>query len=62
MDDDASLFSSLDTFTENKIYVVDKFAFSIIGHGDITCQHGRIIDIYHVPSLSVKLLSISQLA
>ena len=58
---EASLFSSLDTSTKNKIYVVDNFALDITSHGDATWLHGWIIDVYHVPSLSVNLLSISQL-
>lgn len=61
MDKDASLLSSLDATTENKIYVDDNFALDITGHGDIPCRHGWIIDVYHVPSLSVNLLFISQL-
>ena len=60
MDSDASLFSSLDTSTENKIYVEDKFTIDIVGHGDIACRHSRIVNVYHVPSISENLLSISQ--
>ena len=58
---DASLFSSLDTTTENKIYLVDDFALDIVGHGDIPFRYGRIVNVYHVPSLNANLLSISQL-
>ena len=58
---DASLLSSLDMATEKKIYVDDDFALDIIAHGEILCRHGWIIDVYHVPSLSANILSISQL-
>ena len=57
---DASLFSSSNVSTKNNIYVDDGFALDIIGHGDINCQHGQIVDVYHVPNLSVYLLFISQ--
>lgn len=59
---DASLFSSFDTTTAKNIYVEDDFALDTIGHGDVSCRHGQIIDMFHVPSLSANLLSISQLA
>ena len=58
---DASVFSSSDIVAEKKTYVVDDFSLDLIDHGDVTCQLGWIIDIYHVPSLSTNLLSISQL-
>lgn len=57
---DASLLSS-DVSTENKIYVADNFGFYITGHGDVSCQHGRIVDVYHVPHLSAKFLFVCQL-
>ena len=37
MANDASLFSSLDTIAEKKIYVEDEFVLDIAGHGDISC-------------------------
>ena len=58
---DASLFSSLDNTVEKKIYVVDDFALITTSHGDVTCRHGRIVDMFHVPSLNMNLLLISQL-
>ena len=58
---DDSLFSSLDTTIEKKIYVVDGFSLGIVGHGDFACEHGRIIKVYHVPSLSMNMLFVSQL-
>ena len=57
---DASLFSSMDTYTEKKIYVVDSFSIDITRHGEITYQHGQIVNMYHVPSLSENLLLVSQ--
>ena len=60
MDKDASLSSSLGVATKNKIYVDDDFALDITANGDIPCQHGWIVDVYHVPSLSGNL-SFSQL-
>jgi hypothetical protein len=44
-----------------KIYVVDDFTLDIVGHGDVPCRHGKIVDIYHVPNLSENLLLVSQL-
>lgn len=58
---DDSLFSSLDTTIENKIYVANDFALDIVGHGDVTCRRGQVVNVFHVPSLSVNLLSVSQL-
>lgn len=37
MEKDASLFSSLDTTVEKKIYVADEFSLDIARHGDIPC-------------------------
>ena len=56
-----SLSSSLDATIEKKIYVDDDFALDIDGHGDISYRHCHIVNVYHVPSLSENLLSISQL-
>ena len=61
MDKDDSLFSSLDTIVENKIYVGDDFALDISNHNDVSCWCGWIIDVFHVPSLNVNLLLVSQL-
>ena len=58
---DASLLSSLDVSNEKKIYVSNNFALNIVGQDDISCQHGQIVDVYHVPSLSANILFISQL-
>jgi len=52
---------SLDEAKERKIYVDDDFSLDIFGHGDVTHQHGRIDDIYHVPNLNSNLLSIAWL-
>ena len=58
---DASLFSSLDSTLEKKIYVVDDFGFDIDGHAEVTCRCGQIIDMFHVYCISINQLSISQL-
>jgi hypothetical protein len=58
---DASLFTWLDEAKERKIYVVDDFSLDVVGQGDVTCRHGKIVDIYHVPNLSANLLFVSQL-
>ena len=61
MSKDVSLFSSLSGVHEEKIYVVDDYTLSVTGSGDVECQHGQISNVYHVPSLSANLLSVSQL-
>lgn len=61
MDKDGSLLSPFDNVVENKIFVAGNFALNIVGHGDIACRHGWIINVFHVPSLSANLLSGSQL-
>jgi hypothetical protein len=58
---DDSLFTSLDQTVEINIYVVDDFSLNITGCSDVLYQHGRIFYVYHVPNISPKLLSISQL-
>lgn len=58
---DASLFSSLGKYVEQKINVSNNFSLDIGGYGGIPCQHSNIVNVYHVPSLSANLLSISQL-
>ena len=54
-------FFSVDTSTENNIYVADEFALEIVGHGDVTCLHVQIIDVFHDPNLSMNLFSFLQL-
>ena len=41
--------------------MIDNYSLDIIGRGDIPCQHGRVVDVYHVPSLNVNLLLVSKL-
>jgi hypothetical protein len=60
MDKDASLFTSLNEAKERKIYVVDDFSLNIVGQGDVSCRHGRIVNVYHVPNLSANMF-VSQL-
>lgn len=55
------MFTSLDFALENKTYVVDDLGLYIIGHGNVAFQWGWIVDVFHVPCLSVNLLSVSQL-
>jgi hypothetical protein len=43
------------------IYVVDDFSLDIVGQGDVSCRHGKIVDVYHVPNLSANMLFVSQL-
>jgi hypothetical protein len=59
MDKDGSLFTSLDEAKERKIYVTDGIYLHVVGHGDVTYRHGRIVDVYHVPNLNSNILSIS---
>jgi hypothetical protein len=61
MDKDASLFTSLDKSTEKNIYVINDFYLKIVGCGDIPCQHGKIVHVYHVSNLSSNLVLVSQL-
>ena len=61
MVEDPSLFSSLEFALENTIFLADDFALDITGHGGVICQHGWIVDVFHVPSVSANLLSFSQL-
>ena len=58
---DASLFSSLDKDDEYNIPLTDDFALDIVRHGDVPCQHGKSLNVYHVPSLSTNILLVSQL-
>jgi hypothetical protein len=61
MDKDASLFMRLNKAKESKIYVVDDFSLDVVGQGDVSCRHGKIVDVYHVPNLSANLLFVAQL-
>jgi hypothetical protein len=62
MDKDASLFTWLYEAKERKIYVVDDFAMDVVGQGDVACQHGIIVGIYHVPNVNANtLLCVAQL-
>jgi hypothetical protein len=56
---DASLFTWLDEAKERKIYVADDFALDVVGQGDVTYRHGKIVDVYDVPNLSANLLSVA---
>jgi hypothetical protein len=58
---DVSPFSSLDVDDENNICEADNFALDSTGHGHIACRYGQIVNMYHVPSTRVNLLSVSQL-
>lgn len=61
MDKDPSLFSSLNSTLEKKIFVANNFALDIVDHGDVTCQYGCLVNMFHVPNISDNLLLISQL-
>ena len=61
MDKDASLFSSLSEYEEHNISMDNDYSLTISRFGNVKCQHGVISNVYHVPSLSEKLLSITQL-
>jgi hypothetical protein len=58
---DASLFISLDVAYERKIYVVDDFSLNIVGEVDVSCQHGKIFNFYHVPNLIINMLYVAHL-
>ena len=58
---DPSLFSSLDCALKNNFFVANDFVLHITSHGDVTFRCGQIIDMFHVPSFSANLLSVSQL-
>ena len=58
---DTSFFSSPDFALEKEIFVADDFALDIVGHGDVACRRGQIVDVFHVPSLSANLLLVFQL-
>jgi hypothetical protein len=60
MTKDASLFTRLNKSKESKIYVANDLFLDVVGQGDVSCQHGKIVDIHHVPNMSVNLLYVSQ--
>jgi hypothetical protein len=60
MDKDASLFTYLDKYVEQKNYVVNYFSLNIVGCGDVPCRHEKIVNVYHALNLSENLLSDSQ--
>jgi hypothetical protein len=51
MTKDATLFMRINKVEESKIYV--------IGQGDVECRHDNIVDVYHVPNISVNLLYVA---
>jgi hypothetical protein len=61
MDKDSSFLMWLDEAKERKIHIADDFALDVVGQGVVTYQHGKIVDIYHVPKLNANLFFISQL-
>jgi hypothetical protein len=56
-----SLFTWLNEDKERKIYVVDDFSLDVVGQVIVSCQHGKIDDVYHVPNPSSNLLFVTQL-
>jgi hypothetical protein len=56
-----ALFSWLDEVKERKIYVVDDFSLDFAGEGDISCRHGKIVDVCYVPNLSANMLFVAHL-
>ena len=58
---DVSLFSSLSGAPKQNNYVADDYSLKVTRNKDVECQHGRISNIYDVPSLSVNLMSVAQL-
>jgi hypothetical protein len=56
-----TLFTRLNKFNESIIYVIDDFSLDVVGQGVVSCRHGKIVNIYHVPNISSNLLSIAQL-
>jgi hypothetical protein len=37
----------------------DDFALDVVDQGDVTCQHGKIVDVYHVPKLSGNMFFVA---
>lgn len=61
MDKDAYMFSFLDIARENMIYIVYESAIDTTSDGDVTCRCGKIVNVFHAPSLSANLLLVSKL-
>jgi hypothetical protein len=61
MEKDATLFTRLNKAEESRIYVVDDFSLDVVGQGDVACRHGKIVEVYNLPNISVNLLFVSQL-
>jgi hypothetical protein len=61
MGNDASLFMRLNKVEESKIYIANDFVLDVAGWGDVSCRHGKTVDIYDVPNISENLLFVSQL-
>ena len=59
MDKDTSLFTSLNEVKERKIYVANYFTLDVVGQGDVSCQCGRIVNLYHVPNLNEIFLYVT---
>jgi hypothetical protein len=57
---DASLFTILNKSKESKIYVIDDFSLDVVGQVDVSCRHGKIVDIHHVPNISANMFYVSQ--
>jgi len=55
---DASFFISLSKTKEENIFVVDDYAVTIEGCGEVYCNNGVITDVYHVRRVSANLLSV----
>ena len=56
---DVSMFSSLSGAPKENIYVFNDYALIVTRNRDVKCQHGRISNIYHVPSVSLNFLLVS---
>jgi hypothetical protein len=41
--------------------VADDFVLDVVGQRDVACQHGNIVDVYHVQNFSSNLLFVAQL-
>ena len=44
-------FTRLNKSEESKIYVAGNFSMDVVVQGDVSCQHGEIINIYHLKIL-----------
>lgn len=56
-----TISSSLKEAIENQIFIVDDYTLIDVSCGKIECSNSVIIDVYHVPSLSVNLLPMPHL-